>query len=108
MGINLRQGRTNSLCVTTKETISPVLQHFCGHLPESLNAALYGIVVRAPDFGLRGPRFETQAPKIFLDLRKVEYQMIELVGGRELWLSILRRGEPVLWWNVVYATYVPH
>jgi hypothetical protein len=33
--------------------------------------------------------------------------MMELVGGRELWLSILRRGEPVLR-NVVYATYVPH
>jgi hypothetical protein len=33
--------------------------------------------------------------------------MMELVGGRELWLSILRWGEPVLW-NVAYATYVPH
>jgi hypothetical protein len=32
---------------------------------------------------------------------------MELVGGRQLWLAILRRGEPVLR-NVVYATYVPH
>jgi hypothetical protein len=31
--------------------------------------------------------------------------MMKLVGGRELWLSILRRGEPVLQ-NVAYATYV--
>jgi hypothetical protein len=28
--------------------------------------------------------------------------MMELVGGRELWMSILRRGEPVLR-NVAYA-----
>jgi hypothetical protein len=33
--------------------------------------------------------------------------MMELVGGRELWLSILRRGEPVLQ-NVAYVTYVSH
>jgi hypothetical protein len=32
---------------------------------------------------------------------------MELVGGRELWLSILRGGEPVLR-NVVYATYMSH
>jgi hypothetical protein len=33
--------------------------------------------------------------------------MMELVGERELLLSILRWGEPVLR-NVVYATYKPH
>jgi hypothetical protein len=32
---------------------------------------LYGIVVRAPDFGPRGPRFETRARRIFHDLGKV-------------------------------------
>jgi hypothetical protein len=33
--------------------------------------------------------------------------MMELVGGRELWLSILHRGELVLR-NVVCATYMLH
>jgi hypothetical protein len=32
--------------------------------------------------------------------------MMELVGGRGLWLSILHWGESVLG-NVAYATYVP-
>jgi hypothetical protein len=32
---------------------------------------LYGIVVRAPDLGQRGPRFETRARPIFHDLGKV-------------------------------------
>jgi hypothetical protein len=33
--------------------------------------------------------------------------MMELVGGKKLWLSILRQGEPVLQ-NVANAAYVPH
>jgi hypothetical protein len=32
---------------------------------------LYDILVRTPDFGPRGPRFETQARRIFHDLGKV-------------------------------------
>jgi hypothetical protein len=32
---------------------------------------LYGVVVRAPDSGPRGPRFETRARRIFHDLGKV-------------------------------------
>jgi hypothetical protein len=32
---------------------------------------LYGVVVRAPDFSPRGPRFETGARWIFYDLGKV-------------------------------------
>jgi hypothetical protein len=32
---------------------------------------LYGIVVRVPDSGLRGPRFESRTRRIFHDLGKV-------------------------------------
>jgi hypothetical protein len=36
-----------------------------------LDTALYGVVIRAPDFGSRGPRFEIRARRIFHDLGKV-------------------------------------
>jgi hypothetical protein len=45
----------------------------------------------------KGRLFDSRAQRIFHDLRKVsEYKIMELVGGRELWLSILRWEEPVL------------
>jgi hypothetical protein len=37
----------------------------------SVSKQLYGIVVRVPDFGPKGPRFETRAWRIFHELRKV-------------------------------------
>jgi hypothetical protein len=37
---------------------------------DGCDTQLYGVVVRAPDFGLRGPRFESRARRIFHDLER--------------------------------------
>jgi hypothetical protein len=46
--------------------IRPILYNI-----SSEGTQLYGIVVRAPDFGPRGPRFESRVRRIFHDLGKV-------------------------------------
>jgi hypothetical protein len=48
------------------------LFEYCGNIEvKYVREQLYGIVVRAPDSGLRGCRFESRTRRIFHDLGKV-------------------------------------
>jgi hypothetical protein len=58
-----------------KEVIKIIIAEYkrrnysCSDIKTS-STQLYGVVVRAPDFGLRGPRFKSRAWRIFHDLER--------------------------------------
>jgi hypothetical protein len=66
---NCSQTLSKVLAEKYDQWLSSESKHFPGFETVSIYipsyTQLYGVVVRAPDFGPRGPRFETRARRIF-------------------------------------------
>jgi hypothetical protein len=55
----------------SKMNMFELIDNFKGIFIDLNNIIFYGVVVRAPDSGPRGPRFESRSRRIFHDLGKV-------------------------------------